>query len=150
MWPSQAVIDEALLNPDFWRERWKEWGPSVGDWCWSEKDGLRLVASHMNDDDPFGGTWWVLTSRDIDTYEKMIQGTSILIENFIPLFTPRQLWEMLMEQGYWWLLGVGASAYDYILEVRSWEDCFPLVAKTEAPDPTIALMRAVREAWKGC
>jgi len=62
--------------------------------------------------------------------------------------TQRQLQEMIQEAGYWWMMGVGASVYDYIVEVRNWKGEMPLIAKGSGPDPETCLLRALLEVME--
>jgi len=46
------------------------------------------------------------------------------------------------------MMGVGASVYDYIVEVRNWKGEMPLIAKGSGPDPETCLLRALLEVME--
>ena len=120
------------------------WEPKIGDFCVSKMQGLLcLIGARRKYESKYslvlisgqtaivrpGGQWDI---RSLDSIK----------QDFIPLFTLRQLIEMLEEKGYRWDVGKLPDSYTATI----WNDDVDL--ECEGPTPSIALGKALIEVME--
>ena len=132
--PSPEYIKECIENAG---RLWEEWEPKGGDWAWHQRYGAGLV---INTELSWGCD---ILFQDWANRKVMPMHP----QKLIPLFQPRQLWEMLEERGYEVFLRTSKDpecppAYVDVVEGQE------QVARGFGPDPATALLRAWLEVVK--
>lgn len=142
--PTPEYIQECIKHQEELGEEWEKRGLQRGDWCCTEN-----------------GSTWLFNALDIENPSVMAMFEH---GDLIPLFTLRQLVDMLEERGYLWDVGIKAvygTQDKYracaftdkevaIYLIHTGESWSPLNAKIiwTGPDPEVAMLRAWLEVGK--